>query len=241
MVDSRATDLHCGESMESDGTSMLEASLAAEAVTVRAARPDDIPSVVQLHREAFHDIFLAAFGAAHLQRGADAMILAWRRQGVLALRGMFVAAAGARIIGTIALRTVEHRDDRLPPAELAFQHVLGWWGATRATFVLSLIQHHVDQDEGYITDVAVHPDYSRRGVARALLRHAAAEARARGKRTLGLYVAQQNHTALRLYHRIGFVDHHIQRSLLTGWLLAQPAWVYMQKSLCDDTPTMPAG
>lgn len=213
---------------------MFDASPDAEAVTVRAARPDDIPSVVRLHHEAFHDIFLAAFGAAHLQRGVDAMILAWRRQGVLALRGMFIATAGTQIIGTTALRTAERRDDRLPPAELAFQHVLGWWGATRATFVLSLVEHHVEPDEGYITDVAVHPDYRRRGVAQALLRYAEADARARGKRALGLYVAQHNHSALRLYHRIGFVEHHIQRSLLTGWLLAQPAWVYMRKALCDD-------
>jgi ribosomal protein S18 acetylase RimI-like enzyme len=220
--------------MHSDGTATDGTIRAADAVTIRAARPDDIVSVVQLHSDAFHDIFTAAFGAAHVQRGIDAMVLAWRRQGVLALRGMAVATLGAQLVGTIALRTAEMRDDRLPPAELAFHQVLGWWGATRAMLVLSRIEHHVAQDEGYITDVAVHTAYRRRGIAQALLQRAEAEARARGKHRLGLYVAQHNHDARRLYRRSGFDEHHTQRSIITGWLLAQPAWVYMQKPLAGD-------
>jgi len=161
--------------MHSDGTATDGTIRAADAVTIRAARPDDIVSVVQLHSDAFHDIFTAAFGAAHVQRGIDAMVLAWRRQGVLALRGMAVATLGAQLVGTIALRTAEMRDDRLPPAELAFHQVLGWWGATRAMLVLSRIEHHVAQDEGYITDVAVHTAYRRRGIAQGLLQRAEAE------------------------------------------------------------------
>jgi hypothetical protein len=87
--------------------------------------------------------------------------------------------------------------DNTGAAELAFHQVLGAWGAIRSIFALSLLDHQIDRNEGYITDVAVLGPYRRRGVAQALLARAEEDARLRRKRFLGLYVSAANHAARR--------------------------------------------
>src|SRR5215216_521392 len=128
-----------------------QASKAPLTIDIRPARMDDIYPILSLHREAFADKFGAAFGAKGTARGVEAMAEAWRRQGSSALRGMLVACADDQVIGTITLRTWEMGSDNSGAAELAFQQVLGAWGAFRSIFALSLLAHHIDGAEGYIT------------------------------------------------------------------------------------------
>ena len=59
-------------------------------------------------------------------------------------------------------------------------------------------------DEGYISNVAVHPDYRRRGVADALLRELEARARALLLSFLTLEVRAQNAAAIALYEKHGY-------------------------------------
>jgi ribosomal protein S18 acetylase RimI-like enzyme len=200
-------------------------------VDIRPARMGDIYPILGLHGEAFADKFGAAFGAKGMARGVEAMAEAWRRQGVSSLRGMYVAEADSRIIGTITLRTWEMGGDNTGAAEMAFHQVLGAWGAIRSIFALSLLDHQIDRAEGYITDVAVLAPYRRRGVAQALLDRAEEEARARRKRFLGLYVSASNEIARRLYRRNGFAERRVRRSLMAGIILRQRAWIFMRKDL----------
>jgi ribosomal protein S18 acetylase RimI-like enzyme len=116
-------------------------------------------------------------------------------------------------------------------AELAFQEVLGLWGATRSLFALSLLDHRIEHHEGFLADVAVLEPYRRSGVARSLLARAEEEARTRRKRFLGLYVSARNTQARNLYASLGFVDAHIRRSLFAWLLFGQGTWHYMRKSL----------
>jgi ribosomal protein S18 acetylase RimI-like enzyme len=59
--------------------------------------------------------------------------------------------------------------------------------------------------EGWlIGNVAVHPDYRRRGIALALMQAALGLMHARGGRWAGLLVEHDNQAALRLYERMGF-------------------------------------
>lgn len=200
-------------------------------VQIRAARMDDIYPILRLHCEAFADKFGAAFGARGIARGVEAMAEAWRRQGRSALHGMFVAEVDGLIVGTISLRTWEMGHDTTGAAEIAFHQVLGMWGAIRAIFALSLLDHTISRDEGYITDVAVLTPYRRSGVARGLVEHAEYDARQRGKRFLSLYVSASNQTAQRLYERAGFTVHSTRRSWLAGIMLRQRRWIYMRKEL----------
>lgn len=60
-------------------------------------------------------------------------------------------------------------------------------------------------DEGHITNLAVHPEYRRRGIARLLLRELVSLARQRGVTRLTLEVRRSNHGAQQLYAQEGFV------------------------------------
>ena len=54
-------------------------------------------------------------------------------------------------------------------------------------------------DEGQITNVAVHPDFRRRGLGRAILSYLKEEARARGLLQIALEVRVSNEAAIALY------------------------------------------
>jgi ribosomal protein S18 acetylase RimI-like enzyme len=200
-------------------------------LSIRAARLEDVRPVLTLHQEAFADKFGGAFGHHGSERGVEALAAAWQRQGPTAMRGMLVAELHGQIVGTATLRTWEMGSDDTGAAELAFQQVLGLWGATRSIFALSLLDHQIDRGEGFITDVAVLAGFRRRGIAQALLARAEDEARLRRKRFLALYVSGSNQGARALYRRIGFHDARIRRSWLTRLIFGQREWVYMRKDL----------
>lgn len=202
--------------------------------TIRSARMEEIFSIVTLHSEAFADKFGSAFGTRQITKGAEALAVAWQRQGASALQGMFVADLDGAIIGTTMLRTWEMESDYTATTELAFQQILGFWGATRSIFALSLLNHRIMRDEAFITDVAVSTPYRRRGVARALLHYAEQRAQHQHKSHLGLYVSSRNHAAQSLYRAMGFRQERVRRSWLTRLVFGQRVWIYMRKNLRRD-------
>lgn len=205
----------------------------AGTLTVRAAHVNDIAQVLALHRLAFADKFGSAFGAgqAAIDRGMAALALAWSHKEGRMLRGMLVAERDGVLVGTLTLRTWEMGDDESETVEYAFQQVLGLWGTMRSLFVLSLLTHRVGRLEGYITDVAVHADYRRQGIAQALLAAAERSAWQQRRHYLGLYVSGSNTAAHRLYQQAGFHVVRVQRSWKTRLLFGQRNWLYMQKTL----------
>lgn len=73
-----------------------------------------------------------------------------------------------------------------------------------------------------IANVAVHPDYRRRGIARSLMEAGIADIRERGGRWVSLQVEADNTVALRLYDSMGFERHET----LTHWEAARAAAPY---------------
>ncbi len=72
---------------------------------------------------------------------------------------------------------------------------------------LSLIPFYLHGRKCYlIANVAVHPDYRRRGIARALTARALEHARARRASAAWLHVREENEPALRLYLSLGFQE-----------------------------------
>ena len=59
-------------------------------------------------------------------------------------------------------------------------------------------------DEGHITNVAVHPDYRRRGIARKLVSSLIEAAHTEGARSYTLEVRASNDSAISLYQSLGF-------------------------------------
>lgn len=70
--------------------------------------------------------------------------------------------------------------------------------------------HHII-DEGYITNIAVHPDYRRRGLGTALVRVLDSYARDNGLAVLTLEVRQSNAAAINIYKDAGFVEEGVRK------------------------------
>lgn len=70
--------------------------------------------------------------------------------------------------------------------------------------------HHI-VDEGYITNIAVHPDFRRKGIATALVRKLDTYAGENGLALLTLEVRRSNETAISIYRREGFDEEGVRR------------------------------
>jgi ribosomal-protein-alanine N-acetyltransferase len=66
-------------------------------------------------------------------------------------------------------------------------------------------------DEGHITNLAVHPNFRRRGVGSRLLKGLIAYGRREGIKYLTLEVRRSNETAQNLYYKHGFVHMGVRR------------------------------
>jgi ribosomal protein S18 acetylase RimI-like enzyme len=144
---------------------------------------------------------------------------------------MFVAEMDGQVVGTVTLRTWEMGSEDSEVITRAFYHTLGWWGATRSIFVLSLLNHRIGKREGFITDVAVLDGYQRRGIATMILNQAEERARQLHKQFLGLYVSHTNHAAITLYEKLGYTRSSTHHSWVTWLCFRQYAWLYMRKDL----------
>jgi [ribosomal protein S18]-alanine N-acetyltransferase len=91
---------------------------------------------------------------------------------------------------------------------------------TSRDYVVALERHHVvgfsglmvTGDEGHVTNVAVHPDFRRRGIAARLLCSTMDAAIARGVQAVTLEVRASNTAAQELYRRFGFAPGGIRRN-----------------------------
>lgn len=70
-------------------------------------------------------------------------------------------------------------------------------------------------EEAHITNIAVHPDFRRRGVARQLLEKMFEEARNMGATRMTLEVRVSNIPAQTLYRKLGFVDRGLRKGYYT--------------------------
>ncbi|HLD94192.1 MAG TPA: N-acetyltransferase [Anaerolineales bacterium] len=91
-----------------------------------------------------------------------------------------------------------------------------WQEGDRVVGNLSLIPHRRSGERLYlIANVAVHPDYRKRGVARALTQAALEDIERRGRKETWLQVDENNPTAVGLYRSMGFRE----RLRRTSWRL----------------------
>ena len=70
-------------------------------------------------------------------------------------------------------------------------------------------------DAWHVMNVAVDPDYHRRGIATALLNHLFDLTAADERRGYTLEVRVSNHEAIRLYEKLGFVERGLRRGYYT--------------------------
>ncbi|MBE9162944.1 GNAT family N-acetyltransferase [Tychonema sp. LEGE 06208] len=85
-------------------------------------------------------------------------------------------------------------------------------------------------DYPYLSNLAVHPEYRRQGVAQQLLSNCEDTAREWGFSEIYLHVLENNHAARQLYYQAGYrlqqVDWH-----WTHWLFGQPRRLFLRKQI----------
>lgn len=93
---------------------------------------------------------------------------------------------------------------------------------------LSIIPFHTSRGFAYlIANVAVHPEFRRRGIAQALTERALAYIHERGEKTAWLHVRDDNPAAIQLYRKLGFQE----RMRRTSWIYPPPGNDHQQPSL----------
>ena len=81
-----------------------------------------------------------------------------------------------------------------------------WLVAVENDQVVGYIGSQTSIDETDVMNVAVHPDWRRRGIAQMLIDHLIAELKNRGSHSLTLEVRASNAPAIGLYEKIGFAQ-----------------------------------
>ena len=81
-----------------------------------------------------------------------------------------------------------------------------WLVAAEGETVVGYIGSQTVMDETDMMNVAVHPDFRRRGIAEALVSGLVAQLKAMGSRSLTLEVRASNDPAIALYDKLGFSE-----------------------------------
>ena len=114
-------------------------------ITTRRWRPEDIPEIIECSRATYHD-YPEEF--IYTQRQYEMQFAAFPQ-------GQFVAVCGKRVVG-YATSMIVSIDDEF------------WYDVDELTGAGTFSTHNQDGDTLYGADIAVHPDYQRRGVAMLL-------------------------------------------------------------------------
>lgn len=97
----------------------------------------------------------------------------------------------------------------------AYKNGTKFFVATLSEKVLGYIGISVILDEGYITNVAVFPEYRRQGVGKALLERIFSLARDEGLAFVSLEVRESNTPAIKLYESLGFKEEGKRKNFYT--------------------------
>ncbi len=98
------------------------------------------------------------------------------------------------------------------------------------TNYLYLGNHYLNGQYPYLSNLAVHPNYRRQGVAAQLLLSCERIALSWGLGDVYLHVLENNHSARQLYFKLGYKLYEVDNSWST-WLLRRPRQLLLHKHL----------
>lgn len=87
-------------------------------------------------------------------------------------------------------------------------------------------------DYPYLSNLAVHPEYRRQGVAQQLLSSCEQTVREWGFSEVYLHVLENNHAARQLYYQTGYRLEQVEWDW-SCWLLGQPRRLFLRKKLAS--------
>ncbi len=92
--------------------------------------------------------------------------------------------------------------------------ILGFTGELGSERIISIAHYRLDDEtRAAEVDFAVHPDFSRGGIAVSMLSHIAEKGRERGIKTIFSYIAPGNERVFRVFEKLGYM---VESSLADG-------------------------
>lgn len=194
-------------------------------VRIRDATGADASAIGAIVAHSLAEKVVPAFG----DRAADAVAALVVRDLSRPTVRYYVAESGGEVVGSARLALGQQRsDDGLG----AVARAVGWPRTIRAAIVLGLLVHaRLDDDEGYVEELAVREDHRRRGIGRALLDACETGASGAAKRRVTLWVAGHNEAAVALYRATGYRTVRRRRTLRGRLLFGAPVVLLMEKPL----------
>jgi ribosomal protein S18 acetylase RimI-like enzyme len=196
-------------------------------LVIRSALDHDLDSYVDVLATAFPDKFAIIF-RDRAEAGKRALRDFLDPLGETG--GHHVAECDGRVAGIMHL-AMAGEDEGGWSGSVPFIRRLGPARGVRALMAFGLLSKKVEEDESYISHIAVHPDFRGRGVGRGLMAEAERLSREGGKDRITLYVASDNASAKGLYLACGFHTVRTEQSDLALMLLGKGQWELMQKDL----------
>ena len=198
----------------------------APATQIRQAQYADAPAVGALLASALAPKYRPTLG----RRSAEALTRVIAHELRASVHGYWVAERDAKVIGAAHLATAEDQPATGVARRLA--QVVGWTRTLWALSALSILAHGpLDDDEAYVGELAVAPDARRQGVGLMLMRHLDAQAQARGKSRITLWVTDDNAAARALYAGLGFTEHSDRRWRVGRLIFKSRGAILMEKDL----------
>lgn len=162
-------------------------------LTIRDARPDDAPTIVEFNRRLAWETEHKRLDASILTQGVAVALAQPRYARYFMAEDASAAERGSETAETDVL-AIPHSEFRIPNSHLGQLMITYEWSDWRNGMFW------------WIQSVYVRADARRRGVFRALYQHAAELARATpGVCGLRLYVEHENAAAIATYTRLGMV------------------------------------
>lgn len=155
---------------------------------VRAASSDDLNDVAQIITESFHS-----------PTGFWGWTLPLLRLGIYEDLRHRLASPAPHHLCLVAVDTQEANNSLAGTVELGVRYSDAW-AQKGKSFV-------------YLSNLAVHPSYRRRGIASSLLAECEKTASQWGFQDIYLHVLENNHTARQLYFKLGYRVHKVE----SGW------------------------
>ncbi len=189
---------------------MSEPQDVADPVVIRRARVDDLARISDLLFTRSPDHGFSPITDEQTWRWSTAMLILGEQPG--RWRNTLVAETDGQVAAVLVARAGTQRRRRIvqlrtlaaaPLLAMTIFGPAGWLPVAIRAFRMQRLWAPAPKDAYYVAEVAVDARFRNRGIGRALLTHAEADARARGFTRTALHTVTTN-PARRLYEREGY-------------------------------------
>lgn len=202
---------------------------------IRTALPSDRPGFVEVLLAAFPELFQRAFGA-QTEQARDALLRVASEP--LPDELLWVAALDNDIAGIMQLATPRTPGiEALRLLSLLSGHI-GFWQSLWATMLLNPFLSTPAENGLYLNYIAIHPDYQRQRLGRALLGRAIELTMYEGLPQTMTWLPAGNAAALRLHESLGFGIRKTWRSSRLQYLLGEGTWHYYTRPAAIPVTTL---